>query len=282
MNTSPRRPTRRGFTLVELLVVIGIIAILIAILLPALQAAKRQANVVKCMSNLRQIGMAFQLYESDHKGAMWPVAVHRFDGRIPLPNGEELRWPDQLAKYLAAAKGLKYDEINKLSERSVLWGCPEWTKSSDRMGGGSDFENAVRLGYAMNPYAFYFVNNDVRGLASIGAGYYVPASKWRYKGSERGLIIDSITHIVLAPHTMSASGSTWQPFPGWTSGGFYVDGSRHAKSGTLKDQTGPDLRRPLHEHALLRRPRRSRLGQGSLERDSQPRREQDHAVTCTF
>jgi prepilin-type N-terminal cleavage/methylation domain-containing protein len=65
-------PLRLGFTLVELLVVIGIIVVLVAILLPSLAAANHQARVIKCESNLRQIGIGFLSYSMDNHGNYSP------------------------------------------------------------------------------------------------------------------------------------------------------------------------------------------------------------------
>lgn len=65
------REHTRGFTLIEVLVVVAVIAILMAILLPTLHRTRENARATTCQSNLRQLGQAFQMYAGDYDG-VWP------------------------------------------------------------------------------------------------------------------------------------------------------------------------------------------------------------------
>ena len=69
------RSAQKGFTLIELLVVIAIIAMLAAILFPVFSRAREKARQVMCMSNLRQLGMAWEMYAQDHDDT-YPLYAH--------------------------------------------------------------------------------------------------------------------------------------------------------------------------------------------------------------
>ncbi len=90
----------RGFTLVELLVVIGIIALLISILLPALSRARSQATVVNCLSNIRQLSTALVNYATENKGK-FPPNIDNIPDSTPRNNS----WfdVDRIGRYLPKA-----------------------------------------------------------------------------------------------------------------------------------------------------------------------------------
>ena len=150
-NLNPAARRRRGFTLIELLVVIAIIAILAAMLLPALAKAKERAKQANCLSNLKQWGLAIQLYSPDyHDGiprdgygpdAMWVSTASPPEGTPTDPNA----WFNNLPPYLSqktlgnyyntytSARGINATESAQYMPfpggTGPIWECPSASMS---------------------------------------------------------------------------------------------------------------------------------------------------------
>jgi prepilin-type N-terminal cleavage/methylation domain-containing protein/prepilin-type processing-associated H-X9-DG protein len=248
-----RASTRKAFTLVELLVVIGIIALLIAILLPALNSARRQANQTKCLAALREIGSAFFQYAVEHKGT-WPVAVYKKSATSadPVNDPPEMRWVDMISKYVHR-KGVNYDQLSEVRRGSVLWGCPNFAAANEF--NPTDVNQKFRTGYGMQYYPFspsIKTSSDPANPGNLAyidlsanpksVGQWAKQSQWK-NTSSRGLIADSNTHIIAGTGTMSraainfhyGTATTYWPVNG-TSNYIAVDGSRHGKPGATANE----------------------------------------------
>ena len=231
---------RAGFTLVELLVVIGIIAVLISILLPTLASARRSANTVKCAASLKELGNAFKMYAINNKG--YYPAVRDTTLGPPVP---ERRWMEYVAPYISSiAKDFKdYSDIAKLKQASVLWGCPEWTRSTWDASSNNYAGANVYNGYGMQYYPGYpekHVDATNAYRNTVNRKGYIRESLWGRKGAERLLLADSmLDNIQLPPagYTANVEYAPYNPLgvPGgaFTVNTFGVD-SRHMKPGTPK------------------------------------------------
>jgi prepilin-type N-terminal cleavage/methylation domain-containing protein/prepilin-type processing-associated H-X9-DG protein len=166
-----RRPIGKGFTLVELLVVIGIIALLISVLLPALNSARRQANEVKCASNMRQVALALINYATDYKGKFPPninTGGWARAGRSVIPPSQQ-SWMEyeRIGRYIPNSA----IEPNTNTIVTPLFVCPNTPEGTTRSYGMNIWASSGVDQTTWNatpepissPYSTYVANSSFRG-----------------------------------------------------------------------------------------------------------------------
>ncbi|HEV8604960.1 MAG TPA: prepilin-type N-terminal cleavage/methylation domain-containing protein [Tepidisphaeraceae bacterium] len=172
---------RRAFTLVELLVVIGIIAVLIAILLPVLNKVKEQANATKCAANLRELSKMWYQYAAENKGLSAPGRLPKFNAANSpywIGNGMQYR-PHWYEVFGAAMKNYasrkpQDTEDDSWKVDSDLYTCPslDWRNSRNFVWG----YNYQFLGNTHEKTTDVYINYPVKANAIVRASETVMAA----------------------------------------------------------------------------------------------------------